>query len=65
MKEKEERIVIEHFLPYLEISLIFYLFIFIVVKNEKKNCNFVSGCHKHIVQLFIMKILMCSFEKCL
>ena len=37
MMEKEKGIVMEHFLPYLEFSLIFYLFIFVAVKNEKKN----------------------------
>ena len=37
MMEKEKRIVVEHFLPCLEFSLIFSLFIFVVVKNEKKN----------------------------
>ena len=40
MMEKEKRIVVEHFLPHLEFFLIFPLFIFVVVKNEKKNPHF-------------------------
>ena len=35
MMEKEKRIVVEHFLPYLDIFN--YLFIFVNFKNEKKK----------------------------
>ena len=62
MMEKEKRIVVENFLPYLDISLIL-LFIFVIVKMKRKIRSFISGCHKHIVQIFILKILMRSFKK--